>query len=108
MDNSERNFISTDYLFLENALTVSSLSFQPFNHLRISNKKILILAMDFGIAVKKIIAINKKLVLPSKTLTFFPFDEATESSAAMNATALKRRLQTTDTVYSGGNIFLPS
>ena len=66
------------------------------------------MAIDIGIAVKKIIAIQQKLVLPSKTLTFFPFDEATESAAAIKATVLKRRLQTTDTVYSEGNIFLTS
>ena len=64
------------------------------------------MAKDIRIAVKKIIGIHQKLVLPSKTLTFFPFDEATESDAAIKATVLKRRLQTTDTVYSGGNIFL--
>ena len=66
------------------------------------------MAIDIGIAVKKIIGIHQKLVLPSKTLTFFPFDKATESAAAIKATVLKRRLQTTDTVYSEGNIFLTS
>ena len=66
------------------------------------------MAIDIGIAVKKIIAIQQKLVLPSETLTFFPFDEATESAAAIKATVLKRRLQTTDTVYSEDNIFLTS
>ena len=64
------------------------------------------MAKDIRIAVKKIIGIHKKLVLPSKTLIFFLFDEATESAAAIKATVLKRRLQTTDTVYSEGNIFL--
>ena len=64
------------------------------------------MAIDIGIAVKEIIAIHKKLVLPSITLTFFPFDEATEGAAAIKVTIVKRRLQTTDTVYSGGNIFL--
>ena len=66
------------------------------------------MAIDIGIAVKEILAIHQKLVLPSKTLTFFPFDEATESAAAIKATGLKRRLQKTDTVYSEGNIFLTS
>ena len=66
------------------------------------------MAINVGIAVKKIIGIHQKLVLPSKTLTFFPFDEATESDAAIKATVLKRRLQTTDAVYSKGNIFLTS
>ena len=64
------------------------------------------MAKDIRIAVKKIIGIHQKLVLPSKTLTFFPFDEATEGAAAIKVTIVKRRLQTTDTVYSGGNIFL--
>ena len=64
------------------------------------------MAKDIRIAVKKIVGIHQKLVLPSKTLTFFPFDEATESAAVIKATVLKRRLQTTDTVYGEGNIFL--
>ena len=66
------------------------------------------MAKDIRIAVKKIVGIHQKLVLPSKTLTFFPFDEATESAAVIKATVLKRRLQTTDTVYSEGNIYLTS
>ena len=66
------------------------------------------MAKDIRIAVKKIIGIHQKLVLPSKTLTFFPFDEATESAAAIKAAVLKRRLQTTETVYSEGNIFQTS
>ena len=72
--------------FLKMLWSFSSLSFQPFNHLGISNKKILILAKDIRIAVKKIIGIHQKLVLPSRTWTFFPFDEATESGVAIKAT----------------------
>jgi len=49
------------------------------------NKKILLLIIDIGIAVKKILAIPQKYVLPERTLTLLLFSDRTDIAAQNKA-----------------------
>ena len=47
--------------------------------------RILILIIDIGIAVKKIITMHQKYVLPERTWNFFPFSDETAKAAQRRA-----------------------
>ena len=50
------------------------------------NKKVLLLTTDIGIAVKKIVTMLQKKVLPERTWNFFPFADDTANAALIKAT----------------------
>ena len=49
------------------------------------NKKVLLLTTDIGIAVKKIVTMLQKKVLPERTWNFFPFSDETAKAAQRRA-----------------------
>jgi hypothetical protein len=49
------------------------------------NKKILLLIIDIGIAVKKIVTIPQKYVLPESTCSLLPFSDETARAAQKRA-----------------------
>ena len=90
--------VATPFLFLAKRMPASA---KWKEKTAIGDKKIFLLIIDIGIAVKKLTTMLQKYVLPERTCSFLPFSDKTDTAAPSRATIPAK-------ICMGNRICIPS